>query len=372
MGVNITHLNGILLPDGSAVPINKSYKAGMGTLNAKATFLTYIANTFGDVIDPTALGSGKEITLTGTIKNALAYRTDNNDGSGDTAVFTNAADIDKVYNIGSVKPVMATRIVKLPTADYSKIGYKTIAATKTKDFLTQRLILARKTLLEKMITAASGYKFYKAGGVEGTTNIAASTGTTIAALSTELEGGKLVVGTQLDESKLYEKEALLELFKSVADKYSKLGITIDEFHPTITDGIGTDELIAITTTKVANNIAKSDYITQLIDLPSGISTQVKKVAGIQIVEDTLVAKQLSGKARVVIIPKFAYGYIKDTIAGQTFLGHITTGQTGALLVNTGSGTATQNILPNDSVLTFNTTAYAPELLKGLATIIRVK
>ncbi len=369
----ITHLNKVLLPDGTAVPLNKNYAKGRSITPSKATFLPYLARDFGGLQNTAAASIGKTIQLTAEIKNTVVWNTNNNDGTAgtDNTNKNPLATEERIYNVGEMKPLMSHKLLLLPTADYAKVGYQDIIPMKVNAWRNQLMKLARNTILDQAIAEAKVYNGYKAdepGTIELDTPTA-STATDIAGIVDEI-GTLYHVGAELPEAKLYEKDAIINIVNAVQEKFADLGVSTDVNHPTIVDGISSDQLICITSRKVINAAAKTDRITQIVNLPNGLSFETTSVGGIKFVEDTILKTKENGKARMLFIVASEFMFKENPLEGETYYGKVDTGFARALNVDNGSGTPEiRNLKPNEATLTFSTSAYAGMKLRGMALLV---
>ncbi len=375
MSENIKFLNKVLLPDGSAVPLNKSYAKGLSVSSAKATFLPMISHNFNGLQNTAAAGIGKTITITSEIKNTISWNTNNNDGSSTDS--TNKAPLaveERIYNVCEMEPLISQRITLLPTADYSKIGYTQIVPMKVNAWRSQLLKLARKTIIDIAIKEAKTYNGYlnDADNKPGTLNTAtpeASTASTLSALIDEIND-LYNVGVALPESELYKKDAIIKIVNAVQEKFADVGVSVDVNHPSIIDGISADQLICITSRKIINAAANTDRITQIMKLPGGIEVATTSIGGVKFVEDTILKTKENKTARMLFIVASEFMIKENPIQGETYYGKVDTGTTRGIQLSDGAGGSVgRNILPNEATLTFSTTAYAGMKLRGMALLV---
>jgi hypothetical protein len=227
-----------------------------------------------------------------------------------------------------------------------------------------------------MIENAQNYKGYKlisGRPVEGTSALTPSTATTIEALVKEIkkDGTAHVYGDKLPANLLVGEDALIKLFIAVKAKFSQTGLTIDKNHPSIPAGINAGEIIAIMPGEIADEISNTKRVTQIMNLPGGMSTNITSVNGIQIVEDPMVREYLGGDAKIIFIRKASYVYVKNALQGKEYAGLVETGNVRALVVQKEDGTVgPMNTMPYHVTLTSNTTHYVAEVLKGTAVVIK--
>jgi hypothetical protein len=86
---------------------------------------------------------------------------------------------------------------------------------------------------------------------------------------------------------LYDKNGIYNVVKAIKNYALKMGVVNEEFTPFLHDGARAENLIMIATPNVSTNI-EADGISQIINLPGGITKQVKSVEGIPIIEDPFI------------------------------------------------------------------------------------
>ncbi len=372
MSENIKYLNKVLLPDGTAVPINKNYAKGRTLSNAQATFIPFISRDFNGLQNTAAAGMGKTIQLTAEIKNTVVWNNNNNTGtSTDNTNKSPLATEERIYNVNELTPLISTRLMLLPTADYAKVGYRDIIPMKTADWKKMLLKLARHTILDQAIKEAKTYNGYNEtpAGTLNTATVADSTATTVNALVKEINT-LYHVGEALPEDLLYGKDAIIKIVNAVQEKFADVGVSTDVNHPTIIDGISADQLICITSRKVINAAANTDRITQIMTLPNGIEVATTSIGGIKFVEDTILKTKEGGKARMLFIVASEFMFKENPIDGETYYGKVDTGMARSLVVNDGAGNGVnRNLMPNEATLTFSTTCYAGMKLRGMSLLV---
>ncbi len=372
MALNITHLNKVLLPDGTAVPINKNYTKGRAISQAHATFLPLLSHDFNGLQNTEAAGRGKTITLTAEIKNTVSWNTNNNDGtSTDNTNKVPLATEERIYNIGELKPLISTRLMLLPSTDFTNIGYADIIPMKVDAWKKMLLKLGRNTILDTAITEAKTYNGYKAD-TPGTLELdtpTASTATDIDGIVDEINT-LYHVGAELPEAKLYEKDAVIKVVNAVQEKFADIGVSTDVNHPTIIDGISSDQIICITSRKIINAAAKTDRITQIVNLPGGLEFATTSIGGIRFVEDTILKTKENKKARMLFIVANEFMFKENPIDGSTYYGKVDTGFARSLNVADGTPTGyNRNIGIDEATLTFSTTCYAGMKLRGMSLLV---
>ncbi len=375
MAKELNFLNKVLLPDGTAVPLNKNYAKGRSISTSKSTFLPLLSRDFGGLQNTNAASIGKTIQITSEIKNTVGWNTNNNDGTtGDNTNKTPLAQEERIYDVGTLSPLISQKIILLPTADYAKIGYQNIIPMKVNAWRGQLMKLARNTILDQAIKEAKVYNGYKAD-TPGTLELdtpTASVATTIDDIVDEINN-LYHVGVELPEEELYKKDAIIKIVNAVQEKFADLGVSTDVNHPSIVDGISSDQLICITSRKVINAAALTDRITQIMTLPNGLEFATTSIGGIKFVEDTILKTKESGTARMLFIVANEFMFKENPIQGETYYGKVDTGTTRSLNVDNGSGVAvSQNIMPNQATLTFSTTCYAGMKLRGMALLVSCK
>ncbi len=373
MALNITHLNKVLLPDGTAVPINKNYTKGRAISPAHATFLPLLSHDFNGLQNTEAAGRGKTITLTAEIKNTVSWNTNNNDGTAGTDN-TNKVPLateERIYNIGELKPLISTRLMVIPTPDYGKVGYADIIPMKVDAWKKMLLKLGRNTILDTAIKEAKTYNGYKADtpGILELDTPTASTATDIAGIVDEIDT-LYHVGAELPEAKLYEEDAIIKIVNAVQEKFADIGVSTDVNHPTIIDGISSDQIICITSRKIINAASNTKRITQIVNLPNGLSFETTSIGGIKFVEDTILKTKENNKARMLFIVASEFMFKENPLQGETYYGKVDTGMARSLVVNDGAGNGVnRNLMPNEATLTFQTSAYAGMKLRGMSLLV---
>ncbi len=373
MSKHIKFLNKVLLPDGTAIPLNKNYAKGRSISPAKSTFLPLISKDFNGLQNTAAASIGKTIQLTAEIKNTIVWNTNNNDGtSGDSTNKSLLAEEERIYNVAEMSPIISSKIILLPKEDYAKVGYRDIIPMKVNAWRGQLMKLVRNTILDQAINEAKTYNGYKADA-PGTLELDTPT----ASVATDIDGiveeinTLYHVGAELPEVKLYEKDAIIKIVNAVQEKFADIGVSTDVNHPSIIDGISSDQIICITSRKVINAAAKTDRITQIVNLPGGLEFATTSIGGIKFVEDTILKTKESNKARMLFIVASEFMFKENPLQGETYYGKVDTGTTRAIAVDNGSGgSEVRNIIPNEATLTFQTSAYAGMKLRGMALLVR--
>ena len=195
-----------------------------------------------------------------------------------------------------------------------------------------------------MLDGASGYKGYElnAAGfpIEKTTSLTVSTASTVERLVKEIkkDGTSHIYGDNLPESELVSEDALMKIFIAVKAKFAQTGISIDKTHPSIPAGINKGEIIAIAPGEIMDELSNTKRVTQIMNLPAGMSTEISSVNGIQIVEDPMVSELLNGNAKIIFIRKQSDVYVKNALQGKEYAGVVKTGDTNALVVKKADGT----------------------------------
>ncbi len=373
MSKDIKFLNKVLLPDGTAVPLNKNYAKGRSISSSQATFLPLLSRDFGGLQNTAAAGQGKTIQLTSEIKNTIVWNTNNNTGTSgtDTTNKSMLADEERIYNVCEMSPLISQKITLLPTADYNKVGYANVIPMKVSAWKQQIMKLARNTILDQAIKEAKTYNGYKAdqpGKLDEDTPTA-STATTVDEIVKEINN-LYHVGVALPEAELYGKDAIIKIVNAVQEKFADIGVSVDVNHPTIVDGISADQLICITSRKVINSAAITDRITQIMKLPGGIELATTSIGGVRFVEDTILKTKETNTARMLFIVASEFMFKENPIEGETYYGKVDTGSVRALAINDGTTDGVvRNILPNEATLTFSTSAYAGMKLRGMSLLV---
>ncbi len=362
----------LLHADGKNIDISKPFAQGVKVISAKDTFVGQLSKTLSSGVEAEGLGKGKTISLYSAIKTTLTYDTDNHVIDGNGYKFQTPASIEEITKIGEYAPMDSTNSVLLDNVDTKAVGFPNFAADKVVNYMSGRIVLDRKTITNMMVTAAKGYKLYNNKDLTQRASQPAEAG----AASVDSVIGVINSGrrwsAKITQAKLYEKNAIYNIVKAIKNYALKIGVVNEKFSPFIEDGARAENLIIVATPDVSTNI-EADGISQLINLPGGITKQVKSIEGIPIYEDPFVESLTLGggsKGQFIVVDKTAWFRFLDKIKGRTVLGTLKTGaQIGAYVVNEKGTEKTKNLRDEQGVITFNFNAYMGEQLPGLTWVI---